>query len=368
VSLTGDLGRLFGASAVDVPGVPDADLVVAPGSIDEVARLLDFASEHGLSVLPWGAGTHQGLGRRIDPDVVVVTTRLDGVEDWQPDDLTVVAGAGVTLGALDALMAGRTQSAVLPEDQPDATVGGIVASGISGWRRLRYGPTRDRMLEATVVTGDGRVVRGGARVVKNVTGYDVPRLMAGSLGSLGVIVSVCLKLWPDPESAVTVTVDDAERAVAMAHRPYAVLQTRERTTVHLGGTRAEVEAQAETLGGTSTEGFSWPDRPTGEVVVSIRVPPALVADAVGRIGDGSFVAAHGVGEVVAAVGEPDLLDMRRWAESVGGSVVVTGGPDHLYERIDPWGTPPPTVPLQRRIKAAFDPVGVMAPGRLPGGV
>lgn len=368
MSLRGTLGKLFGASAVEVPGVPEADLVVAPGSVDEVARLLDFASEHSLSVLPWGAGSHQGLGRRIDPDIVLVTSRLDGIEDWQPDDLTLVAGAGATLGSLDALMGERRQGAVLPEDQPDATIGGIVAAGISGWRRLRYGPTRDRMLEATVVTGDGRVVRGGARVVKNVTGYDVPRLMAGSLGSLGVIVSVCLKLWPDPEAMLTVTVDDPERAIALAHRPYSVLQTRDAATVHLGGTRAEVDGQAETLDGTVIEGFVWPDRPTGDLLVSTRVPPARVSDVVDRLGSLAFVAAHGVGEVIAAVAEPDLLDLRRWAESVGGAVVVTDAPDGVYDRIDPWGTPPETVPLQRRIKAAFDPVGVMAPGRLPGGV
>jgi glycolate oxidase FAD binding subunit len=368
VSLRGDLGRLFGGSAVHVEGVPEADLVIAPKSVDEVARVLDFASEHRLAVLPWGAGSHQGLGRRIDPDIVLVTTGLDRIEDWQPDDLTVVADAGVTLGALEDLMVDRRQSAVLPEDQPEATVGGVVAAGISGWRRLRYGPTRDRMLEATVVTGDGRIVRAGGRVVKNVTGYDIPRLMAGSLGSLGVIVSVCLKLWPDPEATVTVTVDDAERALAVAFRPYAVLQTPNATTVHLGGTRAEVESQAAALGGRVTDGFAWPERPTGQCLVSLRVPPALVTEAVRRIGDAPFVASHGVGEVVAAVAEDGLLDLRIWAESIGGALVFTDAPDGLYGRIDPWGTPPATVALQRRIKAAFDPVGVMAPGRLPGGV
>jgi glycolate oxidase FAD binding subunit len=368
VSLKGNLGKLFGASAVDVPGAPEAELVVAPGSVDDVARLLDFASESGLSVLPWAAGTHQGLGRRIEPDIVLVTTRLAEIEDWQPDDLTIVAGAGTSLGSLDALMAERRQGAVLPEDQPGATIGGVVASGASGWRRLRYGPTRDRMLEATVVTGDGRIVRGGARVVKNVTGYDIPRLMAGSLGSLGVIVSVCLKLWPDPEAMITVTVDDAERALAVTHRPFAILQTGDAVSVHLGGTRAEVESQAATLGGSVTEGFVWPRRPMGDLVVSVRVPSALVAQAVDRIGHVAFVAAHGVGEVVAAISEEHVLDLRHWAEAAGGGVVVTRAPADLYERIDPWGTPPETVPLQRRIKAAFDPVGIMSPGRLPGGL
>jgi hypothetical protein len=102
--------------------------------------------------------------------------------------------------------------------------------------------------------------------------------------------------------------------------------------------------------------------------VSVRVPPVLVSSAVERIGGVSFVAAHGVGEVFADIDESDLLEIRRWAESLGGAAVVTDAPDDLYGRIDPWGTPPETVPLQRRIKAAFDPVGVMSPGRLPGGV
>ena len=119
----------------------------------------------------------------------------------------------------------RGQTAVLPEDVPGATVGGVVACGLSGWRRLRYGPTRDRVLETVSVTGDGRVIRGGARLVKNSTGYDLPRLLTGSFGSLGLIVQVCLKLWPEPEEHVTVTIDDPERAAA-AYRPLAVIEDR----------------------------------------------------------------------------------------------------------------------------------------------
>lgn len=367
MSLRGSLGALFGGSTVELAGAPEAELVVAPGSVDEIVRLLDFASEHGLVVLPWGSGSHQGLGRRVAPDVIVSTARLDAVDDWQPEDLTIAMGSGMTLGALDELIGSRRQSAVLPEDRPEATVGGVIAAGVSGWRRLRYGPTRDRVLEVTLVTGDARVVRGGARVVKNVTGYDLPRLMTGSLGSLGIIVSACLKLWPDQEAAATVVVDDPVRALAIAERPLAVLETAERSTVHLTGTAAEVDAQVATLGGSASDGLVWPARPTGDLVVSIRVPPAAVTDAVERV-EGPFVAAHGVGEVTAAVSDAAVIDLRLWAESVGGAVVVLAAPADLYDRVDPWGTPPDTVPLQRRIKAAFDPAGVMAPGRLPGGV
>jgi len=367
MSLRGSLGKLFGDSAADVPGAPEAELVIAPSTTDELARLLAFASEHGLTVLPWGAGTHQGFGRRIVPDVVVATTGFDAIEAWEPEDLTVVTGTGVTLDGLDQHIRRRRQSAVLPEDQPAATVGGIVASATSGWRRFRYGPTRERLLEVTLVTGDGRVVRGGARVVKNVTGYDLPRLFTGSFGSLGIITSVCLKLWPDQEASATVEVDEPAAALAATYRPLAVLETRGRTTVHLAGTAAEVEAQAATLGGSAQPGMHWPVRPEGSIVVRLRVVPSLVSEAVARL-SGPFVASHGVGELIAVVTEDEIMDLRIWAESHGGAVVFESAPEDLYERIDPWGTPPPSVPLQRRIKAAFDPAGVLVPGRLPGGV
>jgi glycolate oxidase FAD binding subunit len=365
--LRSTLGKMFGGAAVEVPGVPEADLVVAPSSPQEVARLLDFASEHGLVVLAWGAGTHQGYGGRVDPDVVITTSGFDQIVDWQPDDLTVVVGSGVTLGTLDGLLAERRQSAVLPENSPDATIGGVVAAGISGWRRLRYGPTRERLLEVVLVTGDGRIVRGGAQVVKNVTGYDLPRLLTGSFGSLGILTRVCLKLWPQQATAVTVMVDDPVRALAVTYRPLAVLQTRERTTVHLAGTEAEVSAQVSAVGGAVTQGLVWPAEPDGECIVRVRVPPARVVEAVDRL-DGGFVAAHGVGEVTAAVPPGDIPALREWAEAADGVVVIESAPAAVYAAIDPWGTPPSTVALQRRIKAAFDPVGVLVPGRLPGGV
>ncbi|MDX1692094.1 MAG: FAD-binding oxidoreductase [Acidimicrobiia bacterium] len=365
--LRSTLGRMFGGSAAEVEGAPEADLVAAPTDADELARLLDFASEHGLTVLPWGAGTHQGFGGRVDPDIVVSTAGFGEIVDWQPEDLTAVVGAGVALGELDDRLTDRRQSAVLPETSRDATVGGVVAAGVSGWRRLRYGPTRDRMLEVTLVTGDGRIVRGGARVVKNVTGYDLPRLLTGSLGSLGVITSVCLKLWPLPERTVTVVVDDPVSAAATAFRPLAVLETRDRSSVHLAGTAAEVDAQSSALGGEVLEGSVWPDGPDGECVVRVRVPPADLPRFVERL-SGPFVAAHGVGEIVAAVGPDEIAELRSDAEAAGGSVVVERAPEPVYDEIDPWGTAPATLPLQRRIKGAFDPVGVMVPGRLPGGL
>jgi len=362
------LGKLVGGSSIEIDGAPAAEMSVAPDSAEQIARLLDFASEHGLSVLPWGSGLHQGFGHRVEPDVIVSTSRLSGVIEWNPDDLTVVAGGGTTLGVLDSEIAGRRQSAVLPETAHDATVGGVLAAGVSGWRRLRYGPSRERVLQVVSVTGDGRMVTGGARVVKNVTGYDLPRLMVGSFGSLGIITSVCLKLWPIPEASATVSTNDPERALAICYRPQAVLETRQGVSVYLAGTAAEVEAQATALGGETSEGHSWPEEPSGECVVRVRVLPGDVSSTLKRLGTDEVVGAHGVGEVVAAIEPDEITGHREWVEARGGAVVIERAPTVVYESVDPWGAVPPTVELQRRIKAAFDPLRVLVPGRLPGGV
>ena len=155
-------------------GMPGAAFVVAPPSVEQAATVLAAASRGGLVVRPWGSGSHQGFGYPVDPDIILSTGNLQAVVDWQHEDLTVVVEAGMRVAALEDLLAERGQTAVLPESPGDATVGGVLAAGLSGWRRLRYGPTRDRALEVVVATGDGRVVRGGAQVVKSVTGW-LPR-------------------------------------------------------------------------------------------------------------------------------------------------------------------------------------------------
>ena len=183
-----------------------------PGSVEELAETLSHASSERRTVLLWGGGTHQGYGYPLSADLVVFTDGLTSFVDWEPDDLTVVVEGGMTVASLEARLATRGQSAILAEVPEAGTVGGALAAGISGYRRGRFGPTRDRILEVTLVTGDGRVVRAGGRVVKNVTGYDLARLAVGSFGRLGVIVSACLKLWPLPRASATVRATGAKRS------------------------------------------------------------------------------------------------------------------------------------------------------------
>ncbi len=354
----------------DLPGLPEAEFVTAPKTVEQLATLLSAATAAGMKVLVWGGGTHQGFGARVSADLLVVTTRLNQVLAWEPEDLTVVVEAGVEAVELEGRLAERGQSAVLPTSTDAATVGGVIAAGISSYQRRRYGPTRDRVLEVTLVTGDGRVVRGGGRVVKNVTGYDLPRLATASFGSIGVIASVCLKLWPRPAATATVSVDDAERAATLVYRPLAILSDGSRTQVYLGGTEAEVDNQIERLGGRAESGLAWLPTPRGELQWSLRVPPALVGPALARLPSGwGYLAQHGVGLIEA--GSHDLEgagDLRSWAESIGGALVLVAAPDPLYGQIDPWGSPPPTLAMQRRVIAAFDPGRILNPGRLPGGI
>jgi len=353
----------------ELPEAPDALLKLAPRNPQDVASILRYASDKKLNVQVWGGGTRSGYGTPPDPDIVISMGDLNEVEIWEPDDLTLVVGAGASVEVIETMLFERNQTAVLPEVPGASTVGGVIATGASAFRRTRLYGTRERVLEVTVVTGDGRIIRGGGRVVKNVTGYDLPRLMVGAFGSLGVVVSVCLKLWPVPSHLATVTVDAVVDSQRVA-RPLAVLEDGESTRVFVWGTPAEVEAKAAKLGGDIVQGHIWPADPEGEFGWSLRVPPALTAEAVDRLpGDWKFVALHGVGELRAASTAIDGAgELREWAEAVGGHLVVNRAPADGLDGLEPWGAPPPALDIQRRLIAEFDPARVINPGRLPGGL
>jgi glycolate oxidase FAD binding subunit len=350
----------------EIPGAPETGLKIGPRTVSDVVTILRYATEHSLTLQIWGGGTHSGYGNPPDPDLIVSMAQLGAVEQWEPDDLTIVVEAGARVETVEAMLAERNQSLVMPEVPGAATIGGVIASGVSSLRRGRLYGTRERVLEVTSVTGDGRTLRSGGRVVKNVTGYDLHRLAVGAFGSLGVIVSVCLKLWPTPSGAATVDVDDLEAAADIV-RPLAVLETDGRTRVYLQGTEAEVETQAERLGGHLVPGLDWPPDPDGSWRWSLRVPPAGTTEAIQRLPtDWRYVAVHGVGDVRCASDDPiGAGSVREWAESIGGHLVVTKGDASMF---DPWGTPPPGLDLQRRLIAEFDPARVINPGRLPGGL
>jgi len=355
-----------------VPAPPGPPQVV-PETVGEAAGLLADASAAGTRIRVRGGGTQQGLGYPFSPDLEVCTAGLRKITAWEPEDLTVAVEAGLPIRELEDVLAERGQTAALTERPGAGTVGGALAAGRSGWRRFRYGPLRDRVLEVTLVTGDGRTVTAGGRLVKNVTGYDLPRLAVGSLGSLGLIAQVCLKLWPLPMARATVGVSSAEEALSRSYRPLAVLETERGASVFLSGTPEEVEGQSAALGGEVSEGWDWPDPPAGPLRFSVRTPPSRLRSIVNRLRAAAgfaYVAQFGVGEVTAAGrAEPDFLNgLRAQAEADGGCLALLEAPDELRERVDPWGTPPASLPIQRKLVSLFDPDRILNPGVLPGGL
>jgi glycolate oxidase FAD binding subunit len=190
--------------------------VVSVSSVSEVSETLRAAAADGQSVIPWGGGSQIGLGNiPAAYDVALDLSGLGDVLRYEADDMTISLGAGCRLGHLNAMLDGHRQ--MLPVDVADprcGTIGGMVAAGLSGPRRLGYGPLRDLIIGVAVAYPDGSIGKAGGLVVKNVTGYDLMRLHHGALGSLGVIVSVNLKVIPKPsaQQAVIASYDDMRAA------------------------------------------------------------------------------------------------------------------------------------------------------------
>jgi glycolate oxidase FAD binding subunit len=190
---------------------------MTPQTAEELAGLIREASERGQPLVPWGAGTLQHLGHPPPSGACLLhTAALNRIVEYNPADLTITVEAGATIGAVQETL--RPYGQWLPWDPPApdyATIGGLLAAGVSGPLRLGYGTPRDWALGMRVALGDGRLVKSGGKVVKNVAGYDTHKLHIGALGTLGVVVQVTLKVAPLPERAETRAFACWSRAVAL---------------------------------------------------------------------------------------------------------------------------------------------------------
>jgi FAD/FMN-containing dehydrogenase len=242
VDVSGPLG-LDDARALDparhaIGGRPPR-IAVRPGSRDEVVEALRAAARDRLAIVPWGGGT--ALPREAAPeryDVALDLTALNGVAEYEPEDLTITAGCGITLESLALALRARGQE--LPIEGAHAgraTLGGALVANASGPRRLRFGSPRDRILGARYALGDGTVVRTGGRVVKNVAGYAVHRLLCGSRGGLALLLEASLKLAPAPEARVAL-VYPADFARILDAARWAFLPRLEPAAVTVLGPRA----------------------------------------------------------------------------------------------------------------------------------
>ena len=427
-ALTGADGVLTGIElapyAID-GRVPEC--AVFPRSVDEVAAVVQHAAAADIPVIPWGGGTAAAVGAPPPvAGIVLGLARLHRLVEHEPGDLTATIEAGATVAALQTALRARGQWLSLdPPDAERASVGGVLAANAWGPRRHLYGTARDLLIGLTVVTADGAVVRGGGKVVKNVAGYDLPKLFIGSRGTLGVIVEATVKLrpLPDDERLVAVRFDALARAGAataallgsdlvpcavdvldavaaaaasMAPAPTLVVgfdglpeqvawQVDElaRLVAPHGGT-APVVLQAQAWGRLSS---AAPAAGTPVAVMALSVLPARVTATMeeGRRraetrGLRSAWAAHaGVGAVTGALFsdgpslDPEtvsavLRDWRSAARAAAGHATLVRAPLAIKAEVGVWDDPGPAGRLMQRIKAQLDPRNILNPGRFAVGI
>jgi glycolate oxidase FAD binding subunit len=320
------------------------------------------------AVLPVGARTHWEVGN--PPGDGVEVQAPTGIVAYDPAELTITVRAGMTVTDVAAVLADAGQECPLDPRSPAATVGGTLATGLSGPRRLRHGPLRDRVLEVRFVTADGRLVKGGGPTVKNVTGYDIPRLLVGSFGTIGVLVQTTLRCQPKPRTTLWAVTDadpfDARRRL---FRPSCVAWDGRTTRVLLEGHAHDVAAEAAAAGLRllAAEGAdsNAPAAPEGRHRGRISVRPSRLRDlrpALDGVDGLRWLAEVGVGTVHVAADTPDgLLAARRAAVAHDGWLLRETG----ATGVDGYGQPPPNLAILERIRGAFDPTGKFSPGRVP---
>ncbi len=388
--------------------------VGSPASTGEASALLRAAAAAGLSVVPRGAGTGMAWGLPPDScDLVVDMRRMDTVIEHAAGDLVARVQAGARMEQVAAALAEAGQQLAL--DAPaDATVGGVIATGTAGPRRFRYGTPRDLLIGITVVRADGVVAHSGGKVVKNVAGYDLGKLLAGSQGTLGLITEATFRLHPLPPAVSWVTgefaaAEPAAAAVAAASGSALVPSAVEldwpaggplRVGVLLEGTPSGVAERArrvsELLGSAGGSAVAagespparWGRLPSSGTVVRVSFWVSRLAEvlaAVSACGDAAGVRPAVTGSagagVLYACADPAaghdaaalfVAGLReRLVPGPGspprGSVTVLAGGVLAAGAVDPLG-PVPGLALMRAVKDQFDPGGRMFPGRLfPGG-
>jgi glycolate oxidase FAD binding subunit len=400
------------------------EVAVFPGNADEVRAVVTLAGEAEVPVVPWGGGTAAAAGMPAPrPGLVLGLRRLNRLLEHEPGDLTVTVEAGCTVGALQSRLAERGQWWSLDPPDPDrATVGGVIATNASGPRRHLYGTARDLLIGLTVVTADGALVRGGGKVVKNVAGYDLPKLFVGSCGTLGIIVDVTMKLRPRPddERLVFVPFDRLKDAGAAlravmasdlipsaielldgeALQALGLLKAPAGLVAGFDGLPEQVTWQIRALGrlvhgdgpeprpvppelwprlaGAAAAAFATP-----AAVMRLTVLPTQVAEVMdqgaavaGARGLASAWSAHaGVGVITAALAlrpgarhDVDAVTdvLREWraiARACTGYARIESAPLAVKEAVGVWDEGGAAARIMQRIKRELDPRNILNPGR-----
>lgn len=376
---------------------------LTPPTFEAAVAALSDAAAGREAVRIVGAGTKQRWARGdADPEVEIRTTGLDQILEHNEGDLTAVLEAGVPLARAQRQFAAAGQMLALdPFLGPleEATIGGIVASADSGPLRHRYGAARDLILGMTVALSGGTIARSGGKVIKNVAGYDIGKLFCGSFGTLGLILSVNVRLHPLPVLTATATgvSADAERLGAAARALAAAPLELEALDVawragrggllaQSGGPQATEraertarmmrEAGLERVEIVSDDAELWArqragQRSSGGALVRVAALPSRLPAVLGAANacGATLVGRVALGQSFVDV-EPDAL--RELVDGLPrGSVhMLLDAPPGRAAAIEPWGPsqPAPVLDLMRRVKARFDPSNVCNPGALVGGI
>jgi len=389
--------------------------VYAPASVAEAAEVLREAAREQLALAPVGGGTALGLGappRALD--AVVRTSALGRILEYAPADMVMVCEAGVTLAAVQAAAGAHRQRLALDAPHPArATVGGLVATGACGPLRARAGGVRDLIIGVTLVRADGTLARSGGKVVKNVAGFDLPKLACGSLGTLGLVATANFRLHPLPEASATLCLPGLSGAQVVALLSLvreAQLEPAAAFTLHAGQGKSElalvfegfatgVRQQQERLEGLARKLRLECQRLSAEQAATqrarhdalreaddlrVRVSSlpsrleaveSLLAPVLRALPGGGFTwyPTLGLGWLagrpadVAALATA-LAPARAALVAAGGALVLEAAPAALRATVDAWGPPPASFHLMQRLKHNFDPQGRLNPGRFVGGL
>jgi glycolate oxidase FAD binding subunit len=389
--MTASLAAITGSEHLRMEG---SVLTVAPANSEEIAAVLRLAQENRLAVVCRGGGTKQEWGYAVEPGLVLEMHRLNALREHTWQDMTCTVESGCTWSAMQSGLAQHGQHVALDPLWPDrATVGGIVATNDSGALRLRYGGLRDLIIGMTIVLADGTIAQTGGKVVKNVAGYDLHKLMIGAFGTLGVVTSVNFRLHSMPQctQSFSVTSPVAEPLgklmLKLLHAQVSTVAIQLRGAVggfdldiqlaslaevlHTQAAAVEEMAQSEGLSSREAGDEVWDARQArlaGDIVCKATMLPAEVARFIERVrGLGGESVTQGTGIMIGsfpASAAEGLLPLRREMEEASGSFIVLKQPAET--KIDCWGTLPDSLPLMREIKRRFDPKGILNPGRFIG--
>jgi glycolate oxidase FAD binding subunit len=374
-----------------------------PTSYEAAAAALSGAAAGGEAVRIVGGGSKSRWGAiGVPPDVEVRTEKLDRILEHNHGDLTAVLEAGVPLARAQQQFASAGQMLSLdpflgPGHQ--ATIGGVLATGDAGPLRHRYGAPRDLVLGMTVALSDGTIAHSGGKVIKNVAGYDLAKLFSGSFGTLGLIVSVSVRLHPLPSRTATVvgeSGDPAAVAVASAVLSAAPLELEALDVAWSGGRGgllaqcagaaserrarrlAELmrEAGLDRVETVTEDGELWARQRAGQrsadaALVRVAAQPSALAsllEAV-RASDATAVGRAAVGHSFVAL-DPAALGTLLAHLPEGAVPVLLDAPDELRGAVDPWGPARDAAALElmRRVKQRFDPARACNPGVFVGGI